>query len=257
LQEYGSCLIDLGLICIYYVNMNLKLAFFDIDGTLIWRKRDDGISLKSASFNYALNKVFGLNNVSYLLVLGKRLYGMTDKLILKTTLEELGYGEGQYYANEGRLFKAADEYFERNLNKIKEFQYDPNPGVREFLDLLKKRNTRLGLVTGNIKKHSDWKMRGVNFHKYFSTGAYGEDGMDRAEIMSVALERNDDIPLSAVCHFGDSPLDLSAAAKLGVRCVALTHKGGGTHSREELETIGYGLIIDSWKDLDKIETYLN
>lgn len=237
--------------------MNLKLAFFDIDGTLIWRRRDDGISLKSASFNYALNKVFGLEDVSYLLVLGRRIYGLTDKLILKSTLVELGFSESKYYENEARLFAAADEYFERNLKAIKEFQYDPNPGARELLDFLKESDVRLGLVTGNIRKHSDWKMEGVGFDAYFTTGAFGEDGEDRAEIMSVAVARNRDFPVSSICHFGDSPPDLIAAEKLGVRCVALTKKGGGTHSRQELQSVGYGLIVDSWKELDKIEGYLN
>jgi len=237
--------------------MNLRLAFFDVDGTLIWRKSDDGISLKSASFNYALNTVFGLKNISYLSILGKRLYGLTDRSILKMTLIELGFSESHYYDNEDRLFKAADEYFERNLKTLKEFQYNPNPGVREFLNRLKEQNVRLGLVTGNIKKHSDWKMKGVGFDGFFTTGAFGEDGEDRIAIMSVALERNRDIAVSSICHFGDSPLDLSAAAKLGIRCVALTKNGGGTHSREELEAVGYGLVIDSWNEVDRILEYLN
>ena len=237
--------------------MNLKLAFFDVDGTLIWRKSDDGISLKSASFNYALNTVFGLKDASYLTILGKRLYGLTDRSILKLTLIELGFSENHYYENEDRLFRAADEYFERELKTLTEFQYNPNPGVEEFLNRLKEQNVRLGLVTGNIKKHSDWKMEGVGFNGYFTTGAFGEDGEDRVDIMSAALARNRDIPVSEICHFGDSPMDLGAAAKLGVRCVALTKKGGGTHSREELEAAGYGLVIDSWKDLDRILEYLN
>jgi len=237
--------------------MNLKLAFFDVDGTLIWRKSDDGISLKSASFNYALNSVFGLENKSYLTILGKRLYGLTDRSILKMTLLELGFAESDYYENEDRLFMAADEYFESNVETLKEFQYNSNPGAREFLNLLKKRNVRMGLVTGNIKKHSDWKMEGAGFSGYFTTGAYGDDGEDRVDIMSTALERNRDIPISSICHFGDSPLDLSSAAKLGIRCVALTKSGGGTHSREELEASGYGLVIDSWKEVDRISEYLD
>lgn len=252
-----NCLFDIGLEYAYYVNMNLRLAFFDVDGTLIWRKRDDGISLKSSSFNHALKKVMDLDDVNYLSILGKRIFGLTDRSILKLTLLELGYSEKHYYQNETELFRAVDDYFERNRKKIVDSQYNPNPGARELLDDLKRRRVRMGLVTGNIKKHSDWKMESVGFDGYFTTGAFGDDGEDRMKIMSVALERNSDIPPSSVCHFGDSPLDLLAAADIGIRCVALTKKGGGTHSREELRDIDHGLIIDSWNETDKIYGYLN
>lgn len=240
----------------YYVNMNLKLAFFDIDGTLIWRKRNDGLSLKSLSFNHALNALFGLENVNYLTILGRRLYGLTDKSILKATLMELGFNENDYYQNERELFRLVDDYFEKNRHSIKDSQYNPNRGVKEFLDLMHSNNIRLGLLTGNIRKHADWKMEGVGFSRYFTTGGFGEDGEDRSEIMAAALARNSDIPYSAICHFGDSPPDILSASKFGIRCVALTDKGGGTHSREELESAGYGLVIDSWNEIEKIVEYL-
>jgi phosphoglycolate phosphatase-like HAD superfamily hydrolase len=240
----------------YYVNMNLKLAFFDIDGTLIWRRSNDGLSLKSSSFNYALNVVFGLKDANYLTILGRRLYGLTDRSILKLTLLELGFNENDYYEHEKELFRIVDDYFERHRLDLKEPQYNPNPGSREFLDRLRSRKIRMGLVTGNIRKHADWKMEGVGFSGYFTTGGFGDDGEDRMEIMSAALARNSDIPYSSICHFGDSPHDILAALKSGIRCVALTNRGGGTHSREELESAGYGLIIDSWNESEKIEEYL-
>lgn len=240
----------------YYVNMKLKLAFFDIDGTLIWRKRNDGLSLKSLSFNHALNAVFGLENINYLTILGRRLYGLTDKSILKATLVELGFNENDYYQKERELFQLVDDYFEKNRLTIKDSQYNPNPGVEKFLDLLRSKNIRMGLLTGNIRKHADWKMEGVGFDSYFTTGGFGEDGEDRSEIMAAALARNGDIPHSAICHFGDSPPDILSASKFGIRCVALTNKGGGTHSREELESVGYGLVIDGWDEIEKIEEYL-
>ena len=237
--------------------MNLNLAFFDIDGTLIWRKRNDGIGLKSATFNYAVNTVMRLHGVNYLDILGRKIFGLTDKAILKATLLELGFSEDDYYKNEDKLFRAADYYFERELKNLTEFQYNPNPGARELLEILRKQGVRLGLVTGNIEKHSIWKIQGVDFHDYFTTGAFGDDAEDRAEIMSIALKRNIDIPVSSVCHFGDSPPDLIAASQNGIRCVGLTKSGGGTHSREELESVGYGLVVDSWNDIGKIEEYLS
>ncbi len=232
------------------------MAFFDIDGTLIWRKNGDKITLKSSCFNYALSSVIGLRDVNYLTVLGKRIYGLTDKSVLKLTLMELGYAKDLYYEKEADLFRAIDEYFEGHRNKLDEFEYLPNPGAEEFLNLMRNTNVRMGLVTGNIKKHSEWKMRGVGLDGYFTTGAFGEDGEDRVNILETAVKRNGDIEKSRICHFGDSPLDLEAARKLGLKGVALARNGGGTHSREELEKTDYGLIIDGWHEIGKIEQYI-
>jgi len=241
----------------YYVNMNIILAFFDIDGTLIRRNRQDGLSLKSRSFNYAIEMIFDLKNVDYTSVLGRRIYGLTDKKVLKLTLSELGISEKQYQENEQKLFAAGNEYFDKHRLENGIPDYVPLPGVLEFLELLRSRNVRLGLMTGNIKRHSNWKLIDAGFDGFFTTGAYGEDAENREEILSIAIERNADIPVSQICHFGDSPLDLEAARSCNVKGVVVSDKGGGTHSVQELETIGYGLVIDTWRDLKAIEEYLS
>ncbi len=241
----------------YYVNMNIRLGFFDIDGTLIRRNRQDGLSLKSRSFNYAVETVFDLENVDYTAMLGKRIYGLTDKKVLKLTLLDLGFSERQYHENEEELFTAVNEYFEKHRSENGIPDYVPLRGILEFLELLRSRNIRLGLMTGNIKTHSDWKLTDAGFNGFFTTGAYGDDAENREEILSIAIERNADIPVSRICHFGDSPLDLEAARKCNVRGIAVSDKGGGTHSVKELEAIGYGLVIDTWRDLKAIEEYLS
>ncbi len=232
------------------------LGFFDIDGTLIRRNRQDGLSLKSRSFNYAIETVFDLENVDYTAMLGKRIYGLTDKKVLKLALSELAFSEKQYHENEEKLFAAVNEYFEEHRSRNGIPDYVPLPGVQDFLELLRSKNVRLGLMTGNIKRHSSWKISEAGFNGFFTTGAYGDDAENREEILSIAIERNADIPVSQICHFGDSPLDLEAARTCHVKGIVVSDKGGGTHSVEELETIGYGLVIDSWTDLKVIEKYL-
>jgi len=236
--------------------MNIDLAFFDIDGTIIWRISNDGINLKSSCFNHALNSVFELDNVNYLKILGKKIYGQTDRSILKLTLLKLGFKNDDYYQNEDKLFEAVDDYFEKYQRQLQFKQYKRIPGAFEFLNILNDKRIRLGLVTGNIKKHSDWKMKGVELDSFFTTGGFGDDGETRDQILEFALNRNDDIAKSRICHFGDSPQDILAAEKFGLKVVAICDKGGGTHSRNELAEIGYGLIIDSWYEIDKIESYL-
>ncbi len=234
----------------------MKLAFFDIDGTLIRRDFDGTLSLKSRSFNYGIKKAYDLD-IDYTKILGKRIFGLTDRSIIKKTLAEIGIDSKRYYDGEDRLFDAIDEYFEKNYPHENNGGYHQLPGIRNFLQILIANGTRLGLVTGNIKKHSDWKLDIAGLNDLFTTGGYGEDAEERWEIMSCAIKRNSDIDQHNICHFGDSPPDLEAAQKCSIKAVAITDKGGGTHSRDELQSVGYGLLIDSWNQIDQIRDYLN
>jgi len=234
----------------------LRLAFFDIDGTLIRRDFDGTLSLKSRAFNYALGTAFGLTDIDYTKILGRRLFRLTDRTILKRTLAKLGYEESDYYAREDALFEAVDEYFERNYRIEANTGYYPLPSVTTLLDCMRASGIRLGLVTGNIKKHSLWKMQTAGFDGYFTTGGFGDDAEQRADILGIALQRNSDIATECICHFGDSPPDLEAARACGIKAVAISDLGGGTHSRDELEAVGYGLIVDGWYDLESISQYL-
>ena len=116
---------------------------------------------------------------------------------------------------------------------------------------------RLGLVTGNVEKHSFWKLEPTGIAGYFTTGGYGDDAETRSDIMIAAINRNPDIGIDRICHFGDSPADLEAARECGVRAVGITSEGGGTHSREELEAVGYGILIDGWHEQEIISKYLS
>ena len=233
------------------------MAFFDIDGTIIWRTSKSGVNLKSSCFNHALKAVFGLDGVSYLTILGKKIYGQTDRSILRLTLLELGYTDDDYYQNEEKLFAEVDNYFEKYQRKLQYGEYKRIDGAFEILEMLQNKNIRLGLVTGNIKKHSDWKMMGVGYDRFFTTGGFGDDGESRDDIMRTALERNNDIPSDRICHFGDSPQDITAARNFNLKVVAICDIGGGTHTRDELEKFNYGLVVDSWYEIDLIVSYLN
>jgi phosphoglycolate phosphatase len=236
----------------------LKLAFFDVDGTLIRRDFQPGnLSLKSKAFNYATETVFGLKGFDYTKILGKRIFGLTDRSILKTTLSQIGIDEAEYRSKENELFVAIDNYFERYVKSETETGYYRLPKIRELLEKLKAARVRLGLVTGNIKKHTDWKLKICGLEGYFTTGGFGEDAEYRTDIMRIGIKRNPDIQPDNFCHFGDSPPDLVAARECHIKAVAITDKGGGTHFREELEEIGYGLVIDNWSEIDPIAKYLS
>jgi phosphoglycolate phosphatase len=235
----------------------LKLAFFDIDGTLIRRDFSSGtLSLKSRAFNNAVKQVFGLEGFDYTRILGKRIFGLTDRSIIKITLAQIGISSESYHSKEDELFLAIDDYFECHLRDEKASGYYALPGIFDFLSKLKADDIRLGLVTGNIKKHADWKLAICGFDGIFTTGGFGDDAELRSDILRTGIARNNDIAAKYICHFGDSPPDIIAARECGIKVIALSDKGGGTHSRDELQEIGYGLIIDSWKDWEIMADYL-
>ena len=235
----------------------IRLAFFDVDGTLIRRDYSGSLSLKTRAFNFAAETVFGLKGFNYTKILGRRIFGLTDRSIIKTTLSRLGMSAEDYHEKEERLFLAIDEYFEKHMANEKDAGYFPVPGVIDFLEMLRSENIRLGLVTGNIKKHALWKLQICGFDNFFSTGGFGEDAELRSDILKTAITRNQDISIESICHFGDSPADLIAARECGIRAVALSSQGGGTHTREELAQVGYGLIIDSWSDRTGLADYFS
>jgi phosphoglycolate phosphatase-like HAD superfamily hydrolase len=236
---------------------NLKLAFFDIDGTLLRRDFDGALSVKSRAVNYAVAKIFGLDGADYTKILGKKLYGMTDKLILKAFLAQFGIGEQEYYRRENEIFLVINDYYDKNRNRADSAAYYPLPGIVQFLQHLKTGGVRLGIVTGNIEKHSRWKLEPTGLSEFFTTGGFGDDAETRGDIMRAAIRRNPDIRLDQICHFGDSPADLESARECGLKAVAITDQGGGTHSRKELEGVGYGILVDSWSERDLIAKYIN
>jgi len=190
-------------------------------------------------------------------VLGRKIFGMTDISIMKAAAAHHGVDDQKFYENLDNLFAKIDLYFEKHMDSGGNNDYSRLPGISEFLTYLRENRIRLGLVTGNIRRHSEWKMENAGFDNYFTTGGFGEDAEIRSEILQIAIDRNPDIMKDLICHFGDSPPDLMAAKDCGIRAVGITEKGGGTHSRADLEKIGHGLIIDSWSEKDLIMQYLS
>lgn len=235
----------------------IKLAFFDVDGTLIHRNYSGSPSLKTRAFNFATENVFGLKGFDYAKILGRRIFGLTDRSIIKTALSHLGMSKDDYHEKEDQLFLTIDKFFEEHMANEKNAGYSPVSGAIGFLVMLRSENIRLGLATGNIKKHALWKLQICGFDNFFSTGGFGDDAELRTDILKAAIARNSDIAVNNICHFGDSPADLLAARDCGIKAVGLSNKGGGTHTREELAETNYGLIIDNWAEKTSIANYLS
>ncbi|MBI3650226.1 MAG: HAD hydrolase-like protein [Acidobacteria bacterium] len=112
-------------------------------------------------------------------------------------------------------------------------------GVRELLDLLHHDERFFScLLTGNVEKLAQAKLRVVDIHHYFQgRGAFGNEAENRDHLPEIAAQRmrqhfRRHIEAKHFVIIGDTPRDISCARYFGAKVVAVAT---GTHSVEELQ----------------------
>jgi phosphoglycolate phosphatase len=136
----------------------------------------------------------------------------------------------------------------RNHNDARLF-----PGVRELLERLNKlEGVLVGLLTGNIFRGAELKLRRWNLEPYFRFGAYGDDHEDRAVLAQIALDKARalsgwSLTGADTTVIGNTPKDIACARAIGARAVAVAT---GTVSREALAEAGPDALLDSFENHD-------
>ncbi len=123
------------------------------------------------------------------------------------------------------------------------------PGVPMLLRQLA-RNPCVGLAvgTGNVEAGAAIKLRAAGLADVFLVGGYGSDGESREAMLKVAVARArsfyhaEDAPLVTV---GDTPLDVTAAHALGLRCIAVAT---GHYGQSDLRAAGADAVLPSLED---------
>jgi phosphoglycolate phosphatase-like HAD superfamily hydrolase len=95
----------------------------------------------------------------------------------------------------------------------------------------------LGLGTGNVREGARIKLGHAGIYHRFSFGGFGDDSIDRPEILAAGARRGAarlglPLPACRVVVIGDTPKDIAAARAIGAACVAVAT---GMHSVTELE----------------------
>ncbi len=127
------------------------------------------------------------------------------------------------------------------------------PGVRPLLDhLSERRDIVLGLLTGNLEAGARLKLQHFDLWKYFSTGAFGGEVVERNHLFAVALDRVAEVhgarfDPSDVVIVGDTPFDVAVARAGGARSVAVAT---GSHDSHALAASGADVVLDDLSDLD-------
>jgi phosphoglycolate phosphatase-like HAD superfamily hydrolase len=216
-----------------------RLLLFDIDGTLIHKGKMGSTALRRA-FHRLHRLEDALANV--------RLDGMTDRSICREV-----YGRHRLDWSETAWRLVIDAYIEFLEQEARERPSGQLcPGVAPLLeDLARRDDCVLGLLTGNVRRGAEIKLRAFGIWNYFRLGAYGCDRERRGELVEVALGRAreahglDFSPAQAVI-VGDTPADVEAARHGGCACVAVAT---GRYSVDELRACGPDAVLPDLGDL--------
>lgn len=219
----------------------MQLILFDIDGTLVDCGRQSRPLLGAA-----LEEVFGRTGDldSY------EFSGKTDPRIVSDLMRAAGLSEADIAAGMGAVRAAYLRNVETGLRRE---EMRILPGVPELLARLARRARRgdvtLGLLTGNWQPAARRKLALCGLGDYFSFGAFGEDGVHRADLVPAALQRAEQhsgraFPASQAVIIGDSLEDVECARAHGLQAVAVST---GKTSAAALAAAGADWVIpDLW-----------
>lgn len=191
------------------------LVLFDVDGTLLSCGPQIG-----RLFVAALAEIYG----GYLRPPGYTFAGKTDPRIVLDLTAASGLDAA---ATEARLPDMQCAYFRRLESGLRREEMVLLPGVVPLLERLAARDdVLLGLLTGNWRCGARIKLSRFDLGRFFAFGAYGDDAVDRRDLVPVALERAATavgrrfVP-GEVMIVGDSELDVDCARAAGIRSLAV------------------------------------
>jgi phosphoglycolate phosphatase len=193
----------------------MKLALFDLDGTLV---STGGAGIRA--LDRAFEEIFGLERAME----GVKPAGKTDPQIMR---EVIAVKMGRE-AREGEIDKICEAYLKFLPREVWfSGDYRTFPGTEACLKALQEAGDILiGLGTGNLEQGARIKLEPSGLNSYFPFGGFGSDAEDRAELLKIGLSRaskssGHSISLKDVVVIGDTVLDIQAARRAGMRAAAV------------------------------------
>jgi len=218
----------------------MRLFLFDIDGTLINAHGAGRLAL-----THAFEAVYGTPGTGQMY----DFRGKTDPQIVLDLMRAAGIPEDVVRSRLGSCFDTYVRHLEHLI--ANGHPVDVMPGIPEVLrGLSSRREALVGLLTGNIERGAQAKLRPTGLLPLFRVGAFGSDDADRRRLAGVVRERaralvGSDIPFQHMVIIGDTPLDIDCAHACGAVAVAVAT---GQHSTEELAARSPDLLFADFSD---------
>ncbi len=204
----------------------MRLVLFDIDGTLLSTGRAG-----AAALVHALEAVYGTAGPIDRWNFG----GKTDPQIIWELMLEAGLAPETVEAGYEQVIGL---YLDRLQATIQPGRVRLKPGIRPLLDqLADHEHVVLGLLTGNVARGAQLKLRGAGIYQYFVLGAYGCDHRSRDQLPPIAARRAEELvgrPFRGkeIVIIGDTPNDVACGRPIGVKAIAVAT---GTVAIEDLQ----------------------
>jgi phosphoglycolate phosphatase-like HAD superfamily hydrolase len=225
------------------------LVLFDIDGTLLLSGRAGirGLSL-------AMERLYGDGGAMEKIEMA----GRTDRAIVIDALRAIGREP-----DDPEIRRVREMYCECLAAEIK--RPVPHfcgvlPGVGELLVALEGRlHVTVGLLTGNFERGAAIKLGHFDLHQRFPFGAFGDDHVNRRDLVPVALSRArarqglEALPADRVIVIGDTPLDVDCAKAHGARAIGVAT---GPFDVQALESAGADLAVQTLEDRERLVAWI-
>ena len=192
----------------------IRLALFDIDGTLI-QTGGAGVQAFGRAFATEFNIPNGTERLKFS---GRTDTGLARELFLQHQIEPSPENFQLFF---GSYVFWLDCFLTQTRGCVL-------PGVWELIRQLRAlpEPPALGLLTGNIRLGAEIKLRHFELWEVFQTGAFGDDHEDRNQIAALAKERgsrllNNNLSGDQILVIGDTPRDIECARAIGARTLVV------------------------------------
>ena len=222
-----------------------RLLLWDIDGTLI----NTGAAGQHALVRATIQRFGGDGDLN-----GVEIAGRTDTAIAHQILEK--YGEP---VMDESVRSFLDLYLDLLVEELPRRDGHVLPGVRELVETSSRQeHTRLGLLTGNLRRGAQLKLEYYKLWEFFPFGAFSDDHHDRNALGPCALGRAVtktaiDFPPSQVDVVGDTGHDIACGKAFGARTIAVAT---GSWSRERLADYKPDFLFDDLANVDEVKRIL-
>jgi phosphoglycolate phosphatase-like HAD superfamily hydrolase len=217
-----------------------RLVLFDMDGTVV-----NVAPQHLEAFRVALEVVYGLDVEG---VLDRQNYqGDTQPNVIRAACRLCGLSRE---TTESLLPEALRVASETTMALLQDMQVEALPGVIALLEALRGDAHVLGLVTGTISATTRAILERAGLSTYFSVLACGEEGDERADLVTLAIGRvrrlNGAWVKRSLVVVGDAPRDIETGKAFGARTVAVAT---GNHTMEELARQGPDVVFPHFGDV--------
>jgi phosphoglycolate phosphatase-like HAD superfamily hydrolase len=218
--------------------LKTKLILFDIDGTLL---TSGGAGERCLGL--ALQDRYGVENGMH----GIEIAGRTDTGIAKQILRKIGVTE-----TSEEIHGFLNAYLQHLARLLPVTKGRLLPGVIPLLNALRATpEVALGLLTGNLQRGAELKLKHYGIWDYFEFGAFADDHHDRNELGNFARSRarerhGAEFESANIYVIGDTPHDITCARAFGAKAIGVA-TGGST--REALAAQQPEALFDDLSDL--------